>query len=82
MANAISSWSFPKSLIVGGKEYGINSDYRAVISVFTALNDYELKKGFNPNIIEGINRLSDLSKIENEYIDTLLFLNYHRQKKS
>lgn len=47
MANAISSWNFPKSLIVGGKEYGINSDYRAVISVFTALNDYELKKEDN-----------------------------------
>lgn len=47
MANAISSWSFPKSLVVGGKEYGINSDYRAVISVFTALNDYELKKEDN-----------------------------------
>lgn len=47
MANAISSWIFPKSLIVGGKEYGINSDYRAVINVFTALNDYELKKEDN-----------------------------------
>lgn len=44
MQSGISSWSFPKSLIVGGKEYGINSNYRAVISVFTALNDYELLK--------------------------------------
>lgn len=44
MANAISSWNFPTSLTIAGKEYGINSDYRAVIKVFTALNDYELKK--------------------------------------
>lgn len=47
MANAISSWSFPTSLTIAGKEYGINSDYRAVIKVFTALNDYELKKENN-----------------------------------
>ena len=47
MANAISSWSFPTSLTIAGKEYGINSDYRAVINVFTALNDYELKKENN-----------------------------------
>ena len=44
MANAISSWSYPKSLIIAGKEYGIKSDYRAVIKIFTALNDYELLK--------------------------------------
>lgn len=47
MANAISSWSFPTGLTIAGKEYGINSDYRAVIKVFTALNDYELKKENN-----------------------------------
>lgn len=47
MANAISSWSFPTSLTIAGKEYGINSDYRAVIKIFTALNDYELKKENN-----------------------------------
>ena len=47
MANAISSWSFPTSLTIAGKEYGINSDYRAVINVFTALTDYELKKENN-----------------------------------
>lgn len=44
MANAISSWSYPQSLIIAGKEYGIKSDYRAVIKIFTALNDYELLK--------------------------------------
>lgn len=42
MQNAISSWSFPTSANIGGKEYGIKSDYRAVIKIFTALNDYEL----------------------------------------
>lgn len=42
MANAISNWSFPTSVNVGGKEYSINSDYRAVINILTALNDYEL----------------------------------------
>lgn len=42
MARNLSSWEFPTSLAIAGKEYGINSDYRAVIKVFTALNDYEL----------------------------------------
>ena len=28
-----------------------------------------IKENFNPNIIESINRLSDLSKIENEYLE-------------
>ena len=28
-----------------------------------------IKENFNPNIIEGINRLSDLSKLENEYFE-------------
>ena len=44
MQSGISSWSFPQSLIIAGKEYGIKSDYRAVIKIFTALNDYELLK--------------------------------------
>ncbi len=42
MQNAISSWSFPTSLNIAGKEYRIKSDYRAVIKILTALNDYEL----------------------------------------
>lgn len=42
MARNLSSWEFPTSLTIAEKEYGINSDYRAVIKVFTALNDYEL----------------------------------------
>ena len=28
-----------------------------------------IKENFNPNIIESINRLSDLSKMENEYLE-------------
>lgn len=30
-----------------------------------------IKENFNPNIIEGLNRLSDLSKQENEYLETV-----------
>lgn len=47
MENAISSWNYPTSLTIAGKEYGINWDYRAVIKIFTALNDYELKQEEN-----------------------------------
>lgn len=47
MAKSLSSWEFPTSLVIAGKEYGINSDYRAVIKVFTALNDYELQNEDN-----------------------------------
>lgn len=37
-----SAWSFPTSLNIGGAEYALNTDYRAILDVFTALNDPEL----------------------------------------
>lgn len=43
MQKSISNWGYPKSLMVDGIEYGIKSDYRAVINIFIALNDYELQ---------------------------------------
>ncbi len=44
MRRSISNWGYPKALMVDGTEYGIKSDYRAVINIFIALNDYELQK--------------------------------------
>ena len=38
-----SAWSFPTSLNIGGVDYEIRTDYRAVLDVFAALNDPELQ---------------------------------------
>ena len=37
-----SAWEFPTSLNIGGVEYEIRTDYRAVLDLLTALNDPEL----------------------------------------
>ena len=37
-----SAWDFPTSLNVGGIDYEIRTDYRAVLDVLTALNDPDL----------------------------------------
>ena len=37
-----SAWEFPKSLNVGGVDYEIRTDYRAVLDLLTALNDPDL----------------------------------------
>lgn len=37
-----SAWEFPKSLNIGGVDYEIRTDYRAVLDALTALNDPEL----------------------------------------
>ena len=37
-----NAWSFPKSLNIGGVDYEIRTDYRAVLDLLTALNDPEL----------------------------------------
>lgn len=37
-----SAWEFPKSLNIGGVDYEIRTDYRAVLDLLTALNDPEL----------------------------------------
>lgn len=37
-----SAWEFPTSLNVGGVDYEIRTDYRAVLDLLTALNDPEL----------------------------------------
>lgn len=38
----MSFYDLPTSVEVGGKEYEIRSDYRAVLDIITALNDIEL----------------------------------------
>lgn len=38
-----NAWSFPTSLNIGGTDYEIRTDYRAVLDLFTALNDPELQ---------------------------------------
>ena len=38
-----NAWSFPTSLNIGGVDYEIRTDYRAVLDLFTALNDPELQ---------------------------------------
>lgn len=43
------SWSLPTSLNIGGKEYKIRSDYRAVLDILTAMNDPEI---FEPGMSE------------------------------
>lgn len=40
-----SAWEFPTSLNIGGAEYAIRTDYRAVLDLLTALNDPELVDG-------------------------------------
>lgn len=37
-----NAWEFPTSLIVGGEEYEIRTDYRVVLDVLVALNDPEI----------------------------------------
>lgn len=37
-----NAWTFPKSLNIGGVDYEIRTDYRAVLDVIAALNDPEL----------------------------------------
>ena len=37
-----SAWEFPTSLNIGGVDYEIRTDYRAVLDLFTALSDPEL----------------------------------------
>ena len=37
-----SAWEFPTSLNIGGTDYEIRTDYRAVLDLLTALNDEEL----------------------------------------
>lgn len=37
-----SAWEFPTSLNIGGVDYKIRTDYRAVLDLLTALNDPEL----------------------------------------
>lgn len=37
-----SAWEFPTSLNIGGVDYGIRTDYRAVLDLLTALNDPDL----------------------------------------
>lgn len=44
-----SAWDFPTSLNIGGKEYDIRTDFRAVLDLLTALNDEELTDE-NPQI--------------------------------
>lgn len=39
----LNAWEFPTSLCVGGKNYEIRTDYRAVLDLMTALNDPEIK---------------------------------------
>ena len=36
-----SAWEFPTSLNIGGIDYAIRTDYRAVLDLFAALNDPE-----------------------------------------
>lgn len=38
-----SAWEFPTSLNVGGTDYEIRTDYRAVLDLLTALNDKDLE---------------------------------------
>ncbi len=40
-----SAWEFPTSLNVGGVDYEIRTDYRAVLDLLTALSDPELTDG-------------------------------------
>lgn len=38
-----SAWEFPTSLNIGGTDYEIRTDYRAVLDLFAALNDKDLE---------------------------------------
>ena len=41
----MSPWSLPVSVTIGGKEYEIRSDYRAVLDILISQNDPELDSG-------------------------------------
>ncbi len=73
-----SAWEFPKTLNIGGVEYEIRTDYRAVLDVLTALNDPELKDR-NPEIAAYIQNsvmmeimFPDYESIPQEYIKEAL----------
>lgn len=38
----LNAWEFPTSLCIGGTDYEIRTDYRAVLDLMTALNDPEI----------------------------------------
>ena len=38
-----SAWEFPTSLSIGGTDYEIRTDYRAVLDLLAALNDKDLE---------------------------------------
>lgn len=44
-----SAWEFPTSLNIGGFDYEIRTDYRAVLDLLTALNDPDLTDS-DPNV--------------------------------
>lgn len=46
---AVSAWSIPTSLNIGGEEYDIRTDFRVVLDLLAALNDPELTDE-DPNV--------------------------------
>lgn len=45
----LNAWEFPTSLNIGGRDFEIRTDYRAVLDLLTALNDPDLTDS-DPNI--------------------------------
>ena len=43
----MDTWKLPTTLRVGGKDYEIRTDYRAVLDILIAMNDPEIYAGMN-----------------------------------
>ena len=43
----MDTWKLPTTLRVGGKDYEIRTDYRAVLDILIAMNDPDIYAGMN-----------------------------------
>ena len=63
----MNAWELPKSLEVGGKEYKIRTDYRAILDILSAMNDPEI---FEPDMTEDEKRQEQvMTMLQILYID-------------
>lgn len=61
------AWELPTTLEVGGKEYAIRTDYRAILDILAAMNDPEI---FEPGMTEDEKKIEQtMTMLQILYID-------------
>ena len=61
------AWKLPTSLEVGGKEYAMRTDYRAILDILAAMNDPEI---FEPGMTEDEKKIEQtMTMLQILYID-------------